>query len=131
MAGQIADPSSIQVRHPIWSCILVLLRENRTSARLGQLGPGWLARAARNQRCRSNTCDRTLPAVVKLYCRSGIQTALLRAARSHQASRIPAGLEPDVGAPNRNRTGGVLATDRKSTRLNSSHLGISYAVFCL
>src|SRR5258705_8389443 len=24
-----------------------------------------------------------------------------------------------------------LATDRKSTRLNSSHLGISYAVFCL
>src|ERR1039458_10806541 len=25
----------------------------------------------------------------------------------------------------------VAATDRKSTRLNSSHLGISYAVFCL
>src|SRR5262245_62878045 len=25
----------------------------------------------------------------------------------------------------------VSATDRKSTRLNSSHLGISYAVFCL
>src|SRR5205814_7358985 len=25
----------------------------------------------------------------------------------------------------------VLALDRKSTRLNSSHLGISYAVFCL
>src|SRR5258705_10113821 len=25
----------------------------------------------------------------------------------------------------------VGATDRKSTRLNSSHLGISYAVFCL
>src|SRR5258705_8082947 len=25
----------------------------------------------------------------------------------------------------------VLRTDRKSTRLNSSHLGISYAVFCL
>src|SRR5437899_11453492 len=24
-----------------------------------------------------------------------------------------------------------LETDRKSTRLNSSHLGISYAVFCL
>src|SRR5256885_1828553 len=27
--------------------------------------------------------------------------------------------------------GGSLATDRKSTRLNSSHLVISYAVFCL
>src|SRR5258705_3418663 len=26
---------------------------------------------------------------------------------------------------------GRLAEDRKSTRLNSSHLGISYAVFCL
>src|ERR1039458_10364534 len=25
----------------------------------------------------------------------------------------------------------VLTVDRKSTRLNSSHLGISYAVFCL
>src|ERR1035438_4187094 len=25
----------------------------------------------------------------------------------------------------------VLTLDRKSTRLNSSHLGISYAVFCL
>src|ERR1035438_278263 len=25
----------------------------------------------------------------------------------------------------------VLVSDRKSTRLNSSHLGISYAVFCL
>src|ERR1039457_2628008 len=25
----------------------------------------------------------------------------------------------------------MLALDRKSTRLNSSHLGISYAVFCL
>src|SRR5205814_5277883 len=26
---------------------------------------------------------------------------------------------------------GALVQDRKSTRLNSSHLGISYAVFCL
>src|SRR5258705_13776868 len=31
------------------------------------------------------------------------------------------------GVPQRPRIGG----DRKSTRLNSSHLGISYAVFCL
>src|SRR5437899_9277523 len=27
--------------------------------------------------------------------------------------------------------GETTSTDRKSTRLNSSHLGISYAVFCL
>src|SRR2546427_7057133 len=30
-----------------------------------------------------------------------------------------------------NQTIGLLATDRKSTRLNSSHSQISYAVFCL
>src|SRR5438045_4654076 len=29
------------------------------------------------------------------------------------------------------RPGGGRRADRKSTRLNSSHLGISYAVFCL
>src|SRR2546426_6720900 len=29
------------------------------------------------------------------------------------------------------RPGGPIQTDRKSTRLNSSHLVISYAVFCL
>src|SRR5262245_65144839 len=28
-------------------------------------------------------------------------------------------------------TNNCLESDRKSTRLNSSHLGISYAVFCL
>src|SRR5262245_42432507 len=31
----------------------------------------------------------------------------------------------------RHHTGKQSARDRKSTRLNSSHLGISYAVFCL
>src|SRR5262245_65393329 len=31
--------------------------------------------------------------------------------------------------PQAERAGGVVALDRKSTRLNSSHLGISYAVF--
>src|SRR5437899_2098766 len=36
---------------------------------------------------------------------------------------------PPGGA--RGRAGGYVREDRKSTRLNSSHLGISYAVFCL
>src|ERR1035438_2345980 len=31
----------------------------------------------------------------------------------------------------RDRDWALYITDRKSTRLNSSHLGISYAVFCL
>src|SRR3989475_9205902 len=44
---------------------------------------------------------------------------------------------PDVGRVETNVHGGNLAgpghsvTDRKSTRLNSSHSQISYAVFCL
>src|SRR5438045_8364055 len=37
----------------------------------------------------------------------------------------------DVIFPILHGTYGEDGTDRKSTRLNSSHLGISYAVFCL
>src|SRR3712207_7791543 len=37
----------------------------------------------------------------------------------------------DPGLPGRARRDGLLARDRKSTRLNSSHANISYAVFCL
>src|SRR5262245_65382918 len=52
------------------------------------------------------------------YSRSGI-------ARHCRSSRCPCSETSDTVVP--------LATlqDRKSTRLNSSHLGISYAVFCL
>src|SRR3712207_8539697 len=40
-----------------------------------------------------------------------------------------AGVLPDDGVVD--RLAGVLVPDRKSTRLNSSHANISYAVFCL
>src|SRR5205814_7109769 len=36
-----------------------------------------------------------------------------------------------AGAPGPRARRARAGTDRKSTRLNSSHLGISYAVFCL
>src|SRR5262245_43469177 len=36
---------------------------------------------------------------------------------------------PEIGAEDLPRL--IVFLDRKSTRLNSSHLGISYAVFCL
>src|SRR5205814_9813044 len=36
-----------------------------------------------------------------------------------------------AGRPPHHRRAGCAARDRKSTRLNSSHLGISYAGFCL
>src|SRR5438552_18978637 len=38
---------------------------------------------------------------------------------------------PPKAAPVRATTGSALGGDRKSTRLNSSHQIISYAVFCL
>src|SRR2546429_1746697 len=44
-------------------------------------------------------------------------------------SRLP-GVQPEEPAPH-HRGGGALSLDRKSTRLNSSHGYISYAVFCL
>src|SRR5205814_6639227 len=50
----------------------------------------------------------------KLFFFTGYQQTMLRITPSDQASVIP-----------------TAAIDRKSTRLNSSHLGISYAVFCL
>src|SRR5438045_6599259 len=48
-------------------------------------------------------------------------TTLFRSERPAESGRD----RPDRHAPERGRR------DRKSTRLNSSHLGISYAVFCL
>src|SRR3712207_7650149 len=46
------------------------------------------------------------------------------------ASRVPEVPRGDRAA--RERAGGeLLPVDRKSTRLNSSHANISYAVFCL
>src|ERR1039458_6245831 len=52
---------------------------------------------------------------------------------------MPGPIAPEIPRPDplRQRSKGQLRTrqrllpDRKSTRLNSSHLGISYAVFCL
>src|ERR1039458_10892402 len=49
---------------------------------------------------------------------SVIRPSLAARERIHGELRSPSGLR-------------TCATDRKSTRLNSSHLGISYAVFCL
>src|SRR5471030_1021802 len=48
--------------------------------------------------------------------------------RSPSAERCAVPKHPTTRGP---RHIGILLLDRKSTRLNSSHLGISYAVFCL
>src|SRR5437868_12740184 len=48
--------------------------------------------------------------------------------RSHQLGELSRDREAEAAAA---RDGAVEAVDRKSTRLNSSHVSISYAVFCL
>src|SRR5437868_11771919 len=54
--------------------------------------------------------------------------ALLRGARG-QAPGLAEGVDRAVCG--RARPQAALMSDRKSTRLNSSHVSISYAVFCL
>src|SRR5256885_12834142 len=56
-------------------------------------------------------------------------TTLFRSSLSMRMAK-PADLEPSCVGTNRSPFKG-LRPDRKSTRLNSSHLVISYAVFCL
>src|SRR5687768_18229656 len=63
-------------------------------------------------------------------------TTLFRSRRDPRRQRPADGLARPGGVPRRGRrdAAGVLrggASDRKSTRLNSSHGYISYAVFCL
>src|SRR5256885_12358404 len=56
-----------------------------------------------------------------------------REGRPRQVTRGRRGLyaRRGLGDLRRHRSGGAEDRDRKSTRLNSSHLVISYAVFCL
>src|SRR5262245_64530391 len=55
---------------------------------------------------------------------------LFREAEPDQIPPVPDDLRTQLSQPCRVESG-CHAQDRKSTRLNSSHLGISYAVFCL
>src|SRR5256885_5148714 len=56
-------------------------------------------------------------------------TTLFRSVRWMIPDALPGKTQEDSGAARVNYA--VLDRDRKSTRLNSSHLVISYAVFCL
>src|SRR5207249_6036109 len=49
----------------------------------------------------------------------------------HAVVHTPRPLQPDLGTAQRDMQGAGRVQDRKSTRLNSSHVSISYAVFCL
>src|SRR5262245_63246653 len=98
---------------------------------------------------REDTSAHRAGVVVKLHLHEGrahpryLAAALLRACGeaghaprqpSQEAEASEAERDGDVEPPaHPEQSGGGERTepDRKSTRLNSSHLGISYAVFCL
>src|SRR5438045_9468959 len=58
-------------------------------------------------------------------------TTLFRSRRPCPERRGPRAVGAPYPAGGQLRRPGSATRDRKSTRLNSSHLGISYAVFCL
>src|SRR4051812_49994476 len=71
--------------------------------------------------------------------RSGVESTILRfgipyGPRAREAAVVPSMVNRAfAGEPLNARLTieGTTAADRKSTRLNSSHMSISYAVFCL
>src|SRR5262245_66604975 len=65
--------------------------------------------------------DTATTEIYTLSLHDALPISIKRLASSPSRSRVPSRL----------RRPAPLARDRKSTRLNSSHLGISYAVFCL
>src|SRR5688500_19658638 len=77
------------------------------------------------------TLFRSPGALVQIRDRRGV-TVTLRSGTTQLGSG-----EPMIGGDGRFRVGSItkivtaVAVDRKSTRLNSSHLVISYAAFCL
>src|SRR5262245_64866017 len=73
--------------------------------------------------------ERELPVAVEIVRHQLVEPLPGHAARGHVVH------QPGKLVGERERGGRVVGDqgglDRKSTRLNSSHLGISYAVFCL
>src|SRR5256885_7078986 len=71
-------------------------------------------------------------AVALAACSRDLSAQSTRAAPPTAAAPAGAAAEGPASAPAAAQTSGFAsAPDRKSTRLNSSHLVISYAVFCL
>src|SRR3712207_8835529 len=68
-----------------------------------------------------------------LHLLDGEDLVLVAEAPAHETEEVHHRLGQDAGALVVGERGRILALgeDRKSTRLNSSHANISYAVFCL
>src|SRR5262245_62478157 len=91
----------------------IILFSNWRSGVTGNGGPDGVASANGGILFRVNGLKRTVSQVQRLVKR------VARAAEAAEAAAAAA-TAPETAA----------TSDRKSTRLNSSHLGISYAVFC-
>src|SRR3712207_8312704 len=74
--------------------------------------------------------DRPDPRGVGYARRQGLEILLAEVVEVRLERRVPGGLPPERVEPGR-PVPEVPYGDRKSTRLNSSHANISYAVFCL
>src|SRR5438045_3997837 len=72
----------------------------------------------RHADCLAVKCGEPYGTLILTLAAIGIEVAMISTAMLH-------------GANNPTLARGSGSADRKSTRLNSSHLGISYAVFCL
>src|SRR5205814_10286516 len=84
-----------------------------------------LFRSLRIMRIDANHFDELLSRLLRIARREKLHGAHVELVRTRRRGRRRLGAQWG---------GGALAAacgDRKSTRLNSSHLGISYAVFCL
>src|ERR1039458_5651272 len=116
--------------------MLILLREGSTERNLGHLLP--LINAHNSPNCSFATDDKLAGDLVNEghidHCVrkaiaggvppiSALQIATINTARHYCLHNLGA-IAPRYWAD-------FIVLDRKSTRLNSSHLGISYAVFCL
>src|SRR3712207_8962574 len=94
-----------------------------TASRLAAVSEATPKSAHRGAKCGSTSPVLDRPQIAKVKARTQ-KIPVPEASRS--APRLRAkGLPAGTGA------GGAAGLDRKSTRLNSSHANISYAVFCL
>src|SRR5262245_63429333 len=118
-------------RHGV--AIQVLSLHNEASRTAGYLSSGWINLCDGSRRVRVSAVVKTSASLEhdgQQRVDNGVARPLSRrrwevALRPYQPfQRLLQTLEADVETKS-------VAADRKSTRLNSSHLGISYAVFCL
>src|SRR5262245_22891092 len=102
----------------------------RNPVRVAMVGAGYMARGIALQILTAMpgirlvaVSNRTLPQAQRVYREAGVE--------STTSVRTVAELERAIAEDRYAVAEDPALLDRKSTRLNSSHLGISYAVFCL